>query len=167
MRCGCKSRGTETVEDRNCWIPRQFLLKGPCTDLLRVTSSQLHSQGCPVEGTRETGGEELNGLASGQELGGSYVPDRRAGRGHGSFAEPSPERVGRQVLCLGLHPPGSHSLPHPGNSLRPCPPNIQAHPAVSNCSRPSSSSSQPWLTVWPGLDPSKPSTRGCPVQITL
>ena len=166
MTSGCKSRGTETGGQK--LLDSQAVpLKGP---MHRLTQSHLlpaPQPGLLSEGTRETGGEELSGLASGQELGGSYVPDRRAGRGHGSFAEPCPDILGRQVLCLGLHPPGSHSLPHPGNSLRPCPPNIQAHPAVSNCSRPSSSSSQPWLTVWPGLDPSKPSTRGCPVQITL
>ena len=31
----------EAVEDRNFWRPRQFLLKGPHTDLLGLTPSEL------------------------------------------------------------------------------------------------------------------------------
>ena len=31
----------EAVEDKNFWSPRQFLLKGPCTDLLGLIPSEL------------------------------------------------------------------------------------------------------------------------------
>ena len=37
--------GTETVEDRNFWSPRQFLLKGPYKVLLRFTPSELQHMG--------------------------------------------------------------------------------------------------------------------------
>ena len=33
--------GNEAVGDRNCGILRQFILKGPCTDLLGLTASEL------------------------------------------------------------------------------------------------------------------------------
>ena len=50
--------------------------------------------------------------------GGNFFPDRSAGQGHCSFSEPSPHRAGR-CHYLNLHQPDSHSLPHPGDSLRP------------------------------------------------
>ena len=39
------------VSGRNCWIPRQFLLKGPHTDLLRLTPAELQRQGSSLKVT--------------------------------------------------------------------------------------------------------------------
>ena len=39
------------------WGPRQFLLKGSCTDLLRLTPSELQHLGSNSKGTRDIQGE--------------------------------------------------------------------------------------------------------------
>ena len=58
----------ETVEDRNCWTPRKFLLKGLCTDLLGLTPSELQHGGSRLKGIRDIQ-RDMNCPASGQELG--------------------------------------------------------------------------------------------------
>ena len=47
-------------EDKNCWNPRQFLLKEPHMNLLRLTPSELRHRGSSLKGTRgKWGGNEL------------------------------------------------------------------------------------------------------------
>ena len=49
------------MENRNCWNPRQFVLKGLCTDLLALTPSELQHQGSRLKGIRDRwNGTELS-----------------------------------------------------------------------------------------------------------
>ena len=82
--------------------------------------SEPQHWGNSCKGTRDIWGK-LNCLASGWELRVSFLPDKSAGRDQCSFSNTSPHRAGSQVQYLSLHQPGSHSLPRPGESLRPCP----------------------------------------------
>ena len=66
-----KPVGIEAVEDRNFLSPRQFLLKGPCTDLLSLTPPKLPHEGSRLKGIRDYR-EELSSPASGQELGAAF-----------------------------------------------------------------------------------------------
>ena len=55
-----KPAGTEAVEDRNFWSPKQFPLKNPHTDLLRLMPSELQWWGSKWKGIRDVqGGTEL------------------------------------------------------------------------------------------------------------
>ena len=100
----CELRLKEMV---GFWDPRQFLLKGPCMNLLRLTSSELQCWGSRLKGTRDIRGK-LNYLIWGWGLwGGSFLPERSAGRGHYSFAEPPPNRASSRMPYLRLHQPGS------------------------------------------------------------
>ena len=128
MTSGCKNQWGLRLWKTNHKSPRQFLLKGPCIDLLRLTPSELRHRSKIWKGTRAYR-EESKCLASRQLLGGSFLPDRSAGRVHCSFSKPSPNRAGRQAPYLRHHQPGSHCLPHPADSLRLCPTNFQAHPS--------------------------------------
>ena len=45
--------GTKAVEDRNCRNPRKFFLKGPHTDLLGLTPSELQYWDSRLKGIRD------------------------------------------------------------------------------------------------------------------
>ena len=63
-----KRMGIKAVEDRNFWSPRQFLLKGPCSDLLRLNPTKLQHGGSRLKGSRHIwGGTELSDIRA--ELG--------------------------------------------------------------------------------------------------
>ena len=76
--------GIEAVEDRNCWTPWQFLLEGPCTDLLRLTTSELQHGGNRLKGTRDIQGLPGIRVRAGRQL---------SPRGHYSFSDPSPNKA--------------------------------------------------------------------------
>ena len=97
-------------------LSRQFLLKSPHTNLLRLTPSELQHWSVLHQGK------------SGE--GGIFLPGRSAGRGHCCFDEPTLHRDGKQAPCLSLHQPGLHCLPSP--VVLPWdlfPPNMQAPPS--------------------------------------
>ena len=68
----------------------------------------------------ETYREELSFLASGSKLKGQLSPRQEPWQWPWVLFESSPYRACRQALHLTLHQPGSHYLPHLGDSLRPC-----------------------------------------------
>ena len=95
-------------------------IKGPTHRLTELTPSELHHRSSRLKGTRDIwGGTEVSGIRP--RAGGSFLPDKSAGRGHCSFSGPSPNTAGRWALYMRLHHPGSHCLPSPGDSLRLCP----------------------------------------------
>ena len=54
---GCKyQQGLWLSEMGGFWNPRQFLLKGLCTDLLRLTPSELQLRDRSLKGTRDIWG---------------------------------------------------------------------------------------------------------------
>ena len=77
---------------RNFWSPKQF----PSNN-----SAQTYSDSFPLSSCAQTAawkapdayGEQLICPASGRELGGSFLPDRSADRGHFSFSESSLHRA--------------------------------------------------------------------------
>lgn len=99
---GCENRwGLWLSETEGCRRPRQFLLKGPCTDLLTDKTSLLW--GSSSKSTQVRTEEELNNMTSGEGWGwgwvGNFLLDRIAGRNNCSFVElspqPQPAGVGR------------------------------------------------------------------------
>ena len=82
-----KPTGTESVEGTSC--PKQFLFKNPHTDLLILTPSELQHWGSSLKGPSGVQ-EELKCLAARQELGNSFLSDRKVGRDHCPFSKPSP-----------------------------------------------------------------------------
>ena len=55
--------GIEAMEHRNSWIHRQLLLKGPYTNLLRLTDSEFQCWGSSLKGTRDIeGGTGISGI---------------------------------------------------------------------------------------------------------
>ena len=107
------------MEDRNCWSLRQFLLKGPCTDLLGLTPSELQYGASRLKGIRDIQGRNpLSGIrerARGQTevLAEVIVPFL-------STVPPTQShRTGKWTHIqdsMNL----AHYLPCPGDSLRPC-----------------------------------------------
>ena len=99
-------------KDRNFWSPccckgykpRQLLLKSPHTDLLELIHSKIEPWGSSSKGTTDIG-EEWIVCNEGKRWKGSILPHRSAGRGHFSFAEPSPYRDGKQVPYLSFYQP--------------------------------------------------------------
>ena len=88
-----KPAGTEAVDDRNFWSPKQFPLKNPHTDLLRLMPSELQWWGSKWKGIRDVqGGTEVSGI--------------KASRGHGPFSKPSTHTAGKLVPYQRLHQPG-------------------------------------------------------------
>ena len=85
---------------RNFWIPKQFHLKNPHTDLLRHTPSELQKWGSSLKGTSVIHGE-TECLPSRWELWDSFLPERKVGRCHCLFSEPSHHRATK--LAGGYH----------------------------------------------------------------
>ena len=73
-------------------------------------------------------GTEVSSIRA--RAGGSFLPDRSAGRGHCSFDEPSLLRDSSRVPYLSVHRLGYHCLPHPGDSLRPYPTKFAGPPKL-------------------------------------
>ena len=111
--------GIEAEEDENFWSPKQFLLKGLCTDLLGLTPSELQQWGSSLKVTRH--------IQEGNEL--SSIMMRFVGVTY-SQTEVIPEPIfpllslrpqsQQQALYWRVYQPGSHCLSHPGDSLRSC-----------------------------------------------
>ena len=79
------------VSGRNFWSPKQFHLKNPHMNLLRLTPSDLQHQGSSLKGTSGIqGGTEVSGIKAG--AGGSFLTDRKVGRGHCPFLNPLPTK---------------------------------------------------------------------------
>ena len=83
--------GTKTSGDwvgrRNFWSPKQCLLKGLFEDLLRFTPSELQHWGSSLKGTSGIqGGAGVSGIKV--KGGDSFLPGRKAGRGHFPFLNP-------------------------------------------------------------------------------
>lgn len=112
-----KPEGSDLVT-RRLLDPRQFPLKGLHTDLPGLPPSVL--QHWQQQGTG-TFGEELTCQEPGEELEGSFLPGEGWQRPC-SFAEPAPSR-----LHIGISIHLAHTLPCPGDSLRPCPSLLEAH----------------------------------------
>ena len=107
------------------WSPKQFLLKNPQTDLLRLIPSELqHQNSKPPVAYRG----ELKYLASRREVGDSFLLVRKAGRGHCPFSELSAHKAtepqSQQVGAIPDSPPSSLThcprvcSAHPGDPLR-------------------------------------------------
>ena len=72
------------------WTHKQFLLKKPHMDLLRLTSSEGQHWGSSLKGTSGIQGEtEVSSIKV--RAGGQFSPSEKGDRGHYSFSEASPE----------------------------------------------------------------------------
>ena len=90
---GCKKpAGTEAVEDRKCCSLRQFLLKGPCRDLLGLTPSELQHQGSRLKGITDIGGGTELSSINVKKLGSSFLTDKSAEEATVPFLSPAPTK---------------------------------------------------------------------------
>ena len=87
-----KPAGIESVEE-TAGSPKQFLLKNPHTDLLRLNPSELQHQGSSLKGSSSIEGE-------------TEVSVIKASRGQCPFSKSYPHRAGKLVPYLRLHQPG-------------------------------------------------------------
>ena len=100
------------------WSPRQFLLKGPCTGLLELTSSELQCWGHSLKGPRDIqGGTEFQGIRVRAK--GAVFYQKNSAEAIVSFWGPC-HIASSWVRYLRIHQPGYHCSPHPSDSLRAC-----------------------------------------------
>ena len=108
------------VGGRNYWSSKQFPLKNPYTDLLRLTPSEIQHWGSSLKGTSGIQRRsEVSGIKA--SAGGQLSPRQKGGQRPLSLFwtfPPQSHRAGRMVPYLRLHQPGWHCLPHPRNPLR-------------------------------------------------
>ena len=113
------------------WSARQFLLEGPCTVLRGLTPSELKPWSSSLKGPRDIQGRTKLSSRARTGDGGSFLPDRSAGREAivPILKSLAPNRAGRWVPCLRPHQSSSHCFPCPG-SLRPCPIRLSGPPKL-------------------------------------
>ena len=119
---GCKNQwGLWLIEMEGLWDPRQFLLKGLHTDLLRLPPSKLQHWGSNLKATRDRKGRtEVSSIRVRVE-GVAFSLITVLAKAIVALMSPPHHRAARWAPYVRFHQPCSHDLFHSGDSLRPHP----------------------------------------------